>query len=130
MANGRRFAGPRSGNRTRRRGLSWPQRNKEDWPGKFAPIPWVYAEIVRALHTHERVEILCHSAAVKRSAEAALKAHEVSISRGWAGISRASDRVWTRDSGPTGVLDSSGALQWAGWRFNGWAKYKKLHAGM
>ncbi len=104
--------------------LSWPH-NKEDWPGKFAPIPWVYVEIVRALHTHERVEILCHSAAVKRSAESALKAHGVDLARVGRHIVP-SDRVWTRDSGPTGVLDSGGALQWAGWRFNGWAKYKNF----
>ena len=28
--------------------IGWPQ-NKEDWPGKFSPIPWVYAEIVRMI---------------------------------------------------------------------------------
>src|SRR6266702_514521 len=28
--------------------LAWPH-NRSDWPGKFAPIPYVYAEIVRAL---------------------------------------------------------------------------------
>ena len=33
------------------------------------------------------------------------------------------DRVWTRDSGPTGVLDDAGALRWVAWRFNAWAKY-------
>src|SRR5439155_1140969 len=28
--------------------LAWPHK-RSDWPGKFSPIPWVYAEIVRAL---------------------------------------------------------------------------------
>ena len=28
--------------------LAWPH-NKSDWPGKFEPIPYVYAEIVRHL---------------------------------------------------------------------------------
>ena len=28
--------------------LAWPH-NPEDWPGKFQPIPWLYAEIVRLL---------------------------------------------------------------------------------
>jgi agmatine deiminase len=101
--------------------ISWPH-HKPDWPGKFAPIPWVYAEIVRALHGHERVEILCHDAAVRKSAESALKAHGVDLKRVGRHLT-ASDRVWTRDSGPTGVLDSRGALRWVGWRFNGWAKY-------
>ena len=26
--------------------IAWPH-HRADWPGKFAPIPWVYAEIVR-----------------------------------------------------------------------------------
>ena len=37
--------------------IAWPH-NRDDWPGKFAPIPWVYAEIIRHLHTSERVRIL------------------------------------------------------------------------
>ena len=28
--------------------LAWPHENT-DWPGKFAPIPWVYGEIIRHL---------------------------------------------------------------------------------
>ena len=28
--------------------IAWPH-NREDWPGRFAPIPWVYGEIVRNL---------------------------------------------------------------------------------
>ncbi len=27
--------------------IAWPH-NRDDWPGKFGPIPWVYVEIVRA----------------------------------------------------------------------------------
>ena len=29
--------------------LGWPH-NREDWPGKIAPIPWVYGEIVKKYH--------------------------------------------------------------------------------
>ena len=28
--------------------LAWPH-YQGDWPGKFEPIPWVYAEIIRNL---------------------------------------------------------------------------------
>ena len=28
--------------------IAWPH-HEPDWPGKLAPIPWVYAEIVRSL---------------------------------------------------------------------------------
>ena len=31
---------------------------RDDWPGRFAPIPWVYAEIVRKLSQVEKVRIL------------------------------------------------------------------------
>ena len=37
--------------------LAWPH-EKSDWPGKFAPIPWLYGEIVRHLARVERVRIL------------------------------------------------------------------------
>ena len=37
--------------------IAWPH-NPDDWPGKFQPIPWVYAENVRHLSRVERVHIL------------------------------------------------------------------------
>ena len=45
--------------------ISWPH-HEPDWPASSAPIPWVYAEIVRVLAAHEPVEILCHSEEVLR----------------------------------------------------------------
>ena len=36
--------------------IAWPH-NREDWPGKFEPVPWVYADIVRLLAQGERVNI-------------------------------------------------------------------------
>ena len=35
--------------------IAWPH-HEPDWPGKLEAIPWVYAEIVRVLAPHERVE--------------------------------------------------------------------------
>ena len=37
--------------------IAWPH-EQADWPGKFGLIPWVYAEIVRALVRSETVNIL------------------------------------------------------------------------
>ncbi len=104
--------------------IAWPH-HEPDWPGKFEPIPWVYAEIVRALHRHEPVEILCHSEAVRQSARAVLAAHGVDVEAG-AQVRlhvAPTDRTWLRDSAPTGLLDQTGAVVLASWRFNGWAKY-------
>ena len=37
--------------------IGWPH-NASDWPGKLAPIQWVYGEIVRKLVPGEMVRIL------------------------------------------------------------------------
>ena len=37
--------------------LGWPH-NVTDWPGRFAPIPWVYGEIVRKIAEGEVVRII------------------------------------------------------------------------
>jgi agmatine deiminase len=91
----------------------------EWWP--HAPIPWVYAEIVRVLHRHERVEILCHDEEVRESARGHLAAHGVRENVGLHVVPN--DRVWIRDSGPTFVLDDDGHSSLMNWRFNAWAKY-------
>ena len=36
--------------------LAWPH-NVRDWPGRFAPIPWVFAEIVRQVSRGETVRL-------------------------------------------------------------------------
>ena len=100
--------------------LGWPH-HEPDWPGKFEPIPWVFAEIVRVLHRHERIEILCHTEVVRAEAERMLAAHGVDRA-GFRLHSVPSDRVWLRDSGPTGVYGTRG-FEWVRWAFNAWAKY-------
>jgi agmatine deiminase len=101
--------------------IAWPH-HEPDWPGKLDTIPWVYAEIVRVLHGRERVEILCHDDAVAADARAKLEAHGCDLTR--VGLHLVpNDRVWLRDSAPTGVLDRDGQVVWLNWRFNAWAKY-------
>lgn len=101
--------------------IAWPH-HEPDWPGKLEPIPWVYAEIVRALHAYERVEILCHDEAVREQARQCLELNGVD-SAGYRLHVQATDRVWLRDSGPAGVLGPDGGLAWVHWKFNAWAKY-------
>ncbi len=52
--------------------LAWPH-FRGDWPGKFDPIPWVYAEIVRNLARHERVDLIVNNASWEKSARALLE---------------------------------------------------------
>jgi agmatine deiminase len=100
--------------------IAWPH-HEPDWPGKLAPIPWVYAEIVRVLHRHERVEILCHDESVRQSATSHLRAHGIDEKRVRLHLVP-TDRVWLRDSSPIWV-EHDGHLELVNWRFNAWAKY-------
>lgn len=101
--------------------IAWPH-HEPDWPGKLGPIPWVYAEIVRALAAHERVEILCHNDDVLASARQALQLHDVNMGNVRTHV-QPNNRVWLRDSGPTAVHQSDGSVALVRWGFNAWSKY-------
>ena len=101
--------------------IAWPH-HEPDWPGKLGAIPWVYAEIVRTLHNYERVEILCHNEQVRDDASGILIAHGVGQS-GYRLHLAPTDRVWLRDSAPTGVQRQDGSVELINWGFNAWAKY-------
>jgi agmatine deiminase len=101
--------------------VGWPH-HRPDWPGKFEPIPWVYAEIVRVLHRSEPVHVLCNGEETRQEALEALRAHAVDLDRCQLHLVP-TDRVWLRDSGPTGVYGPDG-FEWISWRFNAWAKYE------
>jgi agmatine deiminase len=105
--------------------LAWPH-NPEDWPGKFASIPWLYAEIVRLLAARERVHLIVEDAKIEKRVVSMLKRacanlDQVSFHR-WP-----TDRGWTRDSGPIFVRKPEGRVGLTNWRFNGWAKYDDWH---
>ena len=103
--------------------LGWPH-NASDWPGKFAPIPWVYGEIVRALASGEIVRILVNSAQHERQARHVLE--RVGVDPVRVEFFRfPTDRGWTRDFGPLFVRRTSPRpeLGIARFRFNAWAKY-------
>jgi agmatine deiminase len=101
--------------------VAWPH-EKRDWPGKFAPIPWVFAEVVRALVPGERVRIEVNDRAHEDRARRILRRCGVDPSR--VDFFRIpTDRVWTRDHGPLFVRNEAGEVALTHWRFNGWAKY-------
>jgi agmatine deiminase len=101
--------------------IAWPH-NRRDWPGKFAPIPWVYADIVRHLHTAELVRILVNDVAERKQVRRILARAAVDLRR-IEFFRIPTDRVWTRDYGPMFVVSADGELSINNWRFNGWAKY-------
>jgi agmatine deiminase len=101
--------------------IAWPHEPR-DWPGKLAPIPWVYGEVVRHLTAGERVRILVGNAAIEKRARILLR--RVGADLGQVDFFRAgTDRSWTRDYCPLFVANAAGAVAMTNWRFNGWAKY-------
>ena len=101
--------------------LAWPH-EKTDWPGKFAPIPWVYADIVRHLSQVERVRILVKDAAMERAARRNL----ISAGANLAAVDFfqvPTNRGWIRDFGPIFVRNNKNEIAATNWRFNAWAKY-------
>ena len=102
--------------------IAWPH-NREDWPGKFQPIPWVYAEMVRHIARDEKVRILVNDGAHQRAAERTLKEAHVAAEN-VEFFRFKTDRVWTRDSGPIFVRrEQEPFIVITHWQFNGWAKY-------
>lgn len=85
--------------------LAWPH-NRDDWPGKFEPIAWVYAEIIRHLARHERIELIVNDVTSEKRARKVLdRANALSDNirfHCWP-----TNRVWTRDSGCTFVTTPS-----------------------
>jgi agmatine deiminase len=104
--------------------LGWPH-NRSDWPGKFQPIPWVYAEIVRHLAPVEQVDIIVEDAATEAKAREVLDRANVLFNsvrfHGWR-----TNRGWTRDFSPIFVKrdNQRDPIAAINFRFNGWAKYR------
>src|SRR5215510_2745839 len=101
--------------------LGWPH-EVTDWPGKFAPIPWAFAEIVRHLSKVEQVFLLVEDR------EAQSRVHSI-LKKSCANLDAVqffvvpTDRGWMRDSSPICVHSDSGEVAFNNFRFNGWAKY-------
>src|SRR6202167_4959928 len=103
--------------------IGWPH-NETDWPGKIAPIHWVYGEIVRKIVPGELVRILVNSTAHEAQARKVLKSAGVSSGRVQF-LRFPTNRGWTRDFGPIFVKRSKPRpeVAIARFRFNAWARY-------
>ncbi|MEW5978561.1 MAG: agmatine deiminase family protein [Acidobacteriota bacterium] len=103
--------------------LAWPH-HKEDWPGKFATVSWVYVEIVRHLHRSETVCILVQDSTLEQRVKRMLVRAEVDLTRVRFFQIR-TNRSWTRDFGPIFVRRDGPRPEVAitDWKFNAWAKY-------
>jgi agmatine deiminase len=122
--------------------LAWPH-NRSDWPGKFQPVPWVIAEIIRYLARNERVELIVQNEAEEKQARSVLsragafiEPNKITLTDAGRGVRFhrwPSDRIWTRDSGAifvtqpggkqSGAIEDTTLIRPVNFRFNAWAKY-------
>lgn len=105
--------------------LAWPH-NAADWPGKFEVIPWVYGEMARKISGGERIRLLVRHGKDQEQARQVFRQAGVD----WGKIDfvrQATDRGWTRDTGPIFVKKGTGRRKAeraiVHFHFNGWAKY-------
>ena len=103
--------------------IGWPH-NRSDWPGKIAPIHWVYGEIVRKISQGEIVRIIVISEVHENQAKRILTKAGVDLSK-IEFFRFPSNRGWTRDFGPFFVRKDKDSREVAisNFRFNAWAKY-------
>lgn len=109
--------------------LGWPH-NKNDWPGKFEVIPWIYGEMVRKIAAGEKVRLIIRQAADEAAARRVFQHVGVNL-RQIQFVVHPTNRGWTRDTGPIFVkkrpqTEAPGAKSDTAivhFHFNGWAKY-------
>jgi agmatine deiminase len=101
--------------------LGWPH-ELTDWPGKFAPIPWAFTEMVRLISEVERVFLLVQNADAEKRIRAILKKAGAKL-EAVEFFRLPTDRGWMRDSGPICATNSAGKIFYNNFVFNGWAKY-------
>jgi agmatine deiminase len=88
--------------------LGWPH-EVTDWPGKFSPIPWAFAEIVRHLAAVERVYLIVEDRAAETRARATLEKTGAALDA-ITFFHIPTDRGWMRDSGPIAVHATRGVI--------------------
>ncbi len=101
--------------------ITWPW-NPETWPGKFEPIPDVYARFVRVLAESEDVHILVNGPEVMAAAMRTLRQHRADAPNVHLHDIPNND-VWIRDYGPIfvrGGTESPGPLLATKWEYNAW----------
>ncbi|KAF0151699.1 MAG: agmatine deiminase [Ignavibacteria bacterium] len=100
--------------------ICWPHQ-KEDWPEKFEPIPWVYVEIIKNICDGELVRLFVQSQSEIKKVKKYLDRANVDTANVEFIISE-TDRGWMRDSSPAFVKSGNETVA-IKFKFNGWAKY-------
>ncbi|MEO5798529.1 MAG: agmatine deiminase family protein [Gemmatimonadales bacterium] len=97
--------------------LSWPHR-ESSWPGNFAPVLPVIAQMVRALSPGEEVHINVTDAAMEHDARAVLATAKAATHNVFFHHNPTND-AWCRDHGPI-FVQRGGEQRILDWGFNAW----------
>ncbi len=104
--------------------LGWPH-ELTDWPGKFAPIPWAFAEIGRHLSQVERVYLLVENREAESRVRTILKKSGANLAA--VDFFRVpTDRGWMRDFGPICVKNSPGEVAYTQLAFQRLGQIRQL----
>lgn len=104
--------------------LAWPH-NKADWPDRFAPIPWVYMDIIRILSRFEDVILVVRGKKDQDMATDMLERAGVNLDKVHF-RTIPTNRIWMRDAGPIWVKSDPKKAKCdtiLDFKFNAWAKY-------
>ncbi len=107
--------------------LAWPH-NELTWPGgMLAEVERSYIEIIRALHTGQKIKLLVRDSEREASVRARLGRTGVALEQ-ISFVRIATEDAWIRDYGPTFVANSNSRQRaMVKWIFNAWGnKYDDL----
>jgi agmatine deiminase len=98
--------------------LSWPHK-RASWPGRFRPIPYVFADIVAKISRFEGVAINCAAALQPRAVRLCTKAGaDMARVRFY---DHPTNDAWCRDHGPIFVRHArTGQVAVTDWAYNAW----------
>ena len=85
--------------------IAWPH-NKEDWPGKFSEIPWVFSKIIAELSKVQLVNILVKDKSDQKTVGLFLEILGAKIKNTRLIVCK-TDRAWTRDFLPIFIKDKN-----------------------
>ena len=101
--------------------LSWPHK-EASWPGKFEPVPAVFAQMVKALAGGEQVHINVAGDAMEAAVRVLLWSSDVALTNVFFHHNPTND-AWCRDHGPIFVhQDANGRREEVilDWGYNAW----------
>jgi agmatine deiminase len=101
--------------------LSWPHR-ESSWPGRFEPVPRIFAQMIRLLVPHEEVHVNVSGIPMEEEVQLVLREEGVPADRVFFHHNPTND-AWCRDHGPIFIqraVDGRREEAIVDWGYNAW----------